>query len=408
MIIPGQKELQEAAYQAGFRLGKTRMGGGRAKTQCVTKGGANLLRNAAYKAAQVGMTSEVLMARLVAFHDERVNAVPDLTVYPELKGEREILLERYRGMADAGMSREMIALSESLGFWCSYRCWKETGKIPYGGPMPPEKRERCRVVYAPETDRGGIHFKNVDDPLHTWRPLPVSRHPGPWPFTPLFYDGTGSGLHIDEVPPEIFPANAVEICKRYCATVKEAEEFLVRYNYFWGSANLLIHDEEGNSVAIDKASRCRYAVRRPGRNGVIYINGMSSFDAEYQAFIEGQREKYLKVSGQDDTTSEGTYFRFAKGTLKNMQRRMAEFEKNPTDESLHEHMNSRDPDGPLCRIGKQHHPDDPTRAATLLQRCYYLAERMMKWRQWNGEIPVWEDEWKEVGYPQEDQRPLSL
>ncbi len=404
--MQSQTELKQASYEAGRRLGKIHMGGGLGITQVVEKGGGSLLKQAAGKAACVGLGAEALVARITAFHDERVAALPDLNVYPELKGERDILLEKYRGMADEGMSRELIALCESLGFWCNYRCHAETGKRPRGGPLPPEKRgppppekrERCRVVYAPETDRGALHFKNVDDPLHSWRPLPVETPPTPWPFSPLFYDGVGNGLHIDDVPPEIFPADAREVCARHCTTVPEAEAMLIRYNYFWGSANLLIHDEAGHAVAIDKASRCRYAVRRQGPNGVIYINGMSSFDPAYQAFIEARRRQYLAESGQDDNTPEACYFRFAQGTLRNMQRRMKLFEANPTAEALVDHLSSRDADGPLCRPGLTCHPDDPVREATLVQRFHLLDERVLKWRQWVGEIPVWEDEWKTLRY----------
>ncbi len=392
--------MKAAAYRAGKAVGQTQMAGGMQTTQCVDGGGATLLQTAKHKAAQIGMTTPDLIARIVAFHDERLDAVPDLTVYPELAGEREVLLARYRGMADAGMSRELIALNESLKFWCDYRCRTETGCIPHGGPLPPEQRERCRVLYAPETDRGPLHFKNVDDPLHSWKPMPETFDPGPWPFSPLAFDGVGSGLHIDDAPPEIFPADAVSLAKRYCSTVPEAEEFLIRYNYFWASANLLVHDENGYGVAIDKSSRCQYAIRRQGSNGVLYINGMSSFDDAYQTMIETRRKQYLIETGQDETTPEGAYFRFAEGTLRNMKRRMADFERNPTEASLIEHFSSRDPDGPLCRPGKQHHPDDPIRAATLFQRCYYLSDRVMKWRQWHDNTPVWEDAWKTVEWNQ--------
>ena len=394
-------EWKAAAYRAGNAQGRIQMEGGLSTTRCVEAGGATLRKIAALKAGQVGMTTAELTARVVVFHDERLAAVPDLTVYPEIREEREILLERYRGLADAGMSRELIALQESMGFWINYRCRAETGRIPHGGSLPPEQRERCRIVYAPETDAGPLHFKNIDDPVHSWQPLPEDSTSFPDPFTPLFFDGVGSGLHIDDAPPEIFPANAVNMAKRACATVAEAEEFLTRYNYFWGSANMLVHDKLGQAVAIDKASRCRYAVRRPGPNGVIYINGMSSFDPAYQAYIEARRHQYLQESRQDDTTPEATYFRGALGTLRNMTRRMKEFEQQPSEAALYEHMNSRDADGPLCRMGKQHHPDDPVRAATLVQRCYYLRDRVMKWRQWRGETPVWEDTWKTVPFTEE-------
>ncbi len=387
-----------AAYRTGYALGQVHMQGGINTTRCVEAGGATLLKGAAQKAAQVGMATNELIARVVALHDERINAVPDLSVYPELDGEQELLLARYRGMADAGMSRELIALNESMGFWCNYRCRAETGKTPHGGSLPPDKRERCRVVFAPITDAGPLHFKNVDDPVHSWKPQPERLDPIPNPFTPLFFDGVGNGLHIDDVPPEIFPADAVGLAKRHCRSVAEAEEFLIRYNYFWGSANLLIHDEAGEAVAIDKASRCRYVVRRPGPNGVIYINGMSSFDPDYQAFIEARRMQYLEESGQDGTTPEAVYFRGALGTLRNMTRRMKAFEQEPTEASLYDHMCSRDADGPLCRIGVQHHPDDPIRAATLFQRCFYLRDKVMKWRQWKDETPIWKDPWKSVPF----------
>lgn len=390
--------LETEAYEAGRRRGEILMKGGLNTTRVVKKSGASLLQEAGRVATGLGMEEQALIERVTEFHDERLDAVPALSTYPELKGEREVLACRYRGMADAGMTRELIALAESLGFWRDCRSRRETGRVYYRGPLSTEKRERCRVVYAPETPDGPIHFKNVDDPLSTWTPQPPITDPGPWPHAPLFYDGTGSGLHIDEEPPEIFPADAREICRRHSTTVKEAEELLTRYNYFWGSANLLIHDDEGNAVAIDKASRCRYAVRRPGPNGVIYINGMSSFDAEYQAFIEGQRTLYLEETGQDDSTPEAVYFRFAEGTLKNMKQRMAAYEKNPDHASLEEHMTSTDPDGPLCRTGRQTHPDDPVRAATLMQRCYYPDRRVMKWRQWRGETPVWDDPWETVQY----------
>lgn len=398
--VPDLATLKAAAYRAGYAVGRIHMKGGLQTTQCVEAGGSTLMKSAAHKASQIGMRAPELVARVVAFHDERVAALPDLSVYPELDGERDVLLERYRGMSDAGMSRELIALNESLKFWIDYRCRAETGKIPHGGPLPPDRRERCRVVFAPHTDRGAMHFKNVDDPLHTWKPLPETSDQGTWPCAPLFFDGVGSGLHIDDVPPEIFPADAVALAKRHCRTVAQAGEFLVRYNYFWGSANLLVHDDAGRAIAIDKASRCRYAVRRQGPNGVLYINGMSSFDPRYQAFIERRRKQYLRESGQNEETPEAAYFRFAAGTLRNMKRRMTDFEANPTEAGLIEHLTSRDPDGPLCRTGKQHHPDDPIRAATLVQRCYYLDERIMKWRQWHGQTPVWEDEWKTVHYPE--------
>src|SRR5690606_28500091 len=123
---------------------------------------------------------------------------------------------------------------------------QETGKAYRTRPLT----EKCRIIYVADSDRGALHFKNVDNPLTYWKPKPPVAAGTPWPFThPLVFDGVGSGLHIDDIPPEIFPVDTYSLCREHCTTVPEAEEFMVRYNYFWRSQNLLIHDYSGNSVA---------------------------------------------------------------------------------------------------------------------------------------------------------------
>jgi hypothetical protein len=253
-------------------------------------------------------------------------------------------------------------------------------------------------VYVPESDRGPLHAKNVDDPLDTWTPLPPIAEPGPWPHSPLFFDGVGNGLHIDDIPPEIFPADGLELCERHCTTVDEATEFLARYNYFWANANLLIHDAAGHSVAIDKASRCRLAIRKPDASGISYVNGMSSFDPEEEAFIEGQRQRFLNEVGQDENGIDATYSRLCEAVLRNMKRHMAELARRPTLDGVFAWMNCHDEDGPMCKTGVPHHPEFDMGEATLLQRVFFLDEKVLWRRQWRGETPVWEDKWEVVKY----------
>ncbi|MCY0541594.1 hypothetical protein OVW21_26570, partial [Klebsiella pneumoniae] len=91
-------------------------------------------------------------------------------------------------------------LYKTLNFWRDTRLLQETGKGHFVLPTP----EKCRVLYVPESDRGALHAKNVDDPLTYWSPRPRHEPNTPWPFPPpLVFDGVGSGLHIDEIPPEI-------------------------------------------------------------------------------------------------------------------------------------------------------------------------------------------------------------
>src|SRR5688572_14333987 len=99
-----------------------------------------------------------------AYHNERLDAVPDLTRYSELRGYRDLLMEEYRGMREAGVDDDTIALSASLGFWRDTRLLQQTGRSWHAIIMP----EKCRVLYVPESDEGALHAKNVDDPLTYW------------------------------------------------------------------------------------------------------------------------------------------------------------------------------------------------------------------------------------------------
>ena len=80
---------KQAAYAAGRSLGSVHMRGGLGITRMLEAGGASLIAKAGDKAACVGLPAEALIARVTAFHDERLAAVPDLAVYPELRDERD-------------------------------------------------------------------------------------------------------------------------------------------------------------------------------------------------------------------------------------------------------------------------------------------------------------------------------
>lgn len=393
-----QTQECEQAYAAGLARGRAIMAGQVGSTRRHGPAGQYYLDRAREAAEAIGWPEEVLLSKVTAFHAERLDSVPDLTLYPELRGQRDILLERYRGMADGGISEELIAIVESMDFWRDYRLPVEAGKSFYRLATERKLRERCRVVYVPESDQGQLHAKNIDDPLATWTPGPIDTSPGPWPHGPLFFDGVGSGLHIDEVPPEVFPVDAIAMAGKHCGTVEETREFLVRYNYFWGGGNLLVHDYEGNSVAFEKSSRCRIATRGPDRKGINYITGMGAFDPEMAAFVDQQREIYLRETEQPDDSLEATYWRFCKGQFRNMARYMKELAQEPTADKLTDVMCARDSDGPLCKGGVPCHPDDVLREATLMQRLYFLDQKRQLVRQWADDKPVWESEWTEVRY----------
>lgn len=384
-------------YSEGYELGKSIMRGAVGATRSCGINGQFYLDEATSVAEKLNLSFSELLQIIKNFHAERLDSEPDLNLYPELKGARDSLLDFYRGMRNAGMSDELIFIRESLAFWQKFRL-RQQFKDVHKPQIMESKQEKCRIVYLPETDRGAIHFKNIDDPIATWIPHPPENKNLKWEYSPLFFDGVGSGLHIDESPKEIFPVDPLKLAKKYCRTVSEVEEFLTRYNYFWDGSNLLVHDDTGNSIAFDKASRNRIAVRKPQANGMNYVNGMSSFDDDYQDFIDNQRKIYLKESAQDSNSIDACYFRFCDGVLKNMKSYMKKISENLTVDYLIDVMSTSDSDGAMCKAGKKVHPDELHPGYTVIQRLFYLDDKSMWRRQWRGDTPVWDDPWEIVKY----------
>lgn len=338
-------------------------------------------------ARAANMPQHELEFQVRKFHQERVDSVPDLTLYPELRGYRERLAQEHAGLIEGGLSETTIALAGSLHFWRGTRLFQQTGRAIYAQPMP----EKCRVLYVPESDQGALHLKNVDDPLLYWNPKPPVPAGSPWPHShPLIFDGVGNGLHLDEVPPEIFPVNVVELCREHCTTVPEATEFLTRYNYFWRHQNLLVHDQHGNSVAFDKTA-CRVVSRGPGRNGVNFVNGMGASDPGMAAFIRGQRDQYLRQEEQSWDGPDGCYFTFCENKWRNMTAFVEELSTSPSLSSAKALMERRDPDGPMCLTGGKSHPGQQVAGYTLTMDIYFMDQKQLHRRQWRGSTPVYQD-----------------
>lgn len=335
----------------------------------------------------LGWPKEKVVAEVRAYHRERLDAVPDLTRYPELRGYRDLLMEEQRGMIDAGADEDTIALAGTLHFWRDTRLLQQTGRGWHAPVMP----EKCRVLYAPETDEGALHAKNVDDPLTYWKPRPPYPKGAKWPYPhPLIFDGVGSGLHIDEIPPEIFPVEVRSLCMEHCTTVEAATEFMVRYNYFWSSQNLLIHDTRGNSMAFEK-TRCRVATRKPNAKGVNFINGMGALDPGIRDHQRRMRAKHLEQAGQGPDSMEALYFKFCEAKWNNMAKYVEQVSDNPTLESVNWLMEQRDPSGPMCLTGKKVHPDEKVSGCTLVMDIWFIDKKKLHRRQWRGNTPAYLD-----------------
>lgn len=337
----------------------------------------------------IGWTPDELRAQVEAYDRERLDAVPDLATYPELRGYRDVLNEQDRGMLDAGVPRWVIAINRTLDFYRMTRLYEQTGKAYYAEAVT----EKCRVLYVPHSPDGMLHAKNVDDPAEYFTPQPPTPPGTPWPFAhPLMFDGVGSGLHIDEIPPEIFPVAAWDLCREHCTTVPEATEFLVRYNYFWSGGNLLVHDAQGNSVAFEKTT-CRVATRGPNRAGINYITGMGASDPEIAAHQKRMRQKYLDQVGSDWNGPDGCFWRVCEKQWQYMGQYVEELSRlsRVTIADVNAVMEKREPDGPMCLTGEKSHPDQPLAGWTLQMRVFIMDRKQLILRQYRDGRPAYLD-----------------
>lgn len=224
-----------------------------------------------------------LLAGLEKFHRDRLERIPSPTRYPEAKPWIEHVLAVDKELqAVAPLSDTELAAYRSLAHYLMFRGFANAGPTT----------EKCRVVYLPETDQGPLHIKNVDDPITFWKPNPE-------PFKDaemskgLIWDGVGSGLHIDDEPEEIFPLPIPDMCHQLCDDVPGAVDLLTRYSQFWGGQNIVLHDDQKRSVAIEKGSYNYIDVFEPDSSGGSHCSGMA-FRQPTTAQGRHAREKRLQ------------------------------------------------------------------------------------------------------------------
>jgi hypothetical protein len=377
-------DRKQQAYLKGLQAGKDLLLG----STTVSDGLRALRDQTAGLARVLGWPVDEVTRQVVAYHRERLDCIPDLTLYTELRGYRELLVKFESGMRDAGVDDNSIALSQTLEFWRCTRLLQQTGKAYYAHALPAQ----CRILYLANSDRGALHLKNVDDPLTYWRPLPPIEPDTPWPFNhPLVFDGVSNGLHIDEIPPEIFPVDVHELCKEYCSMLSEAEDFMVRYNYFWRGQNLLIHDHQGNSVALEKTA-CRVARRGPNAQGINYITEMGALDPGISTFQKQQRQQWLDQIGEPwDDSPDGCAFTTYENQWRNMARYVDELSSEPTWANAKSLMEQRDPSGPMCLTGEKSHPREHAPGCTLWMDIYEMDNQRLHRRQWRDNRPAYLD-----------------
>jgi hypothetical protein len=231
-------------------------------------------------------TQEDLLAYAAAVHRRKLDALPDLSRFPELKGMDQYLDETARGFAEgAGIDVREVYLEQY---------WREIFFYTVeGGILVPELGS-CSEFFFPDTPNGPLMGKGWDDVM-TW----YTETPFPYPLEPreitisrqhegrgysyascgvneaglCLETGGGARYEYEEKRSDVlFPVPVSDLVLRHCTTMYEAVELLTRYNVYWGPCNCVVGDAEGRGALIEK-SKYHYAVRVSDRNVLISTYG---------------------------------------------------------------------------------------------------------------------------------------
>ena len=348
----------DAAYARGLAQGRALRAGAGYNTDLLIRG--------VQQSWPEGDVAAVRAACLEA-RQNRLAAVPDLSVYPELDGCREALLAEDRGMMEgAGLTPSDLGVQREY-FWVCQQHAGRSGVLPDKG---------CTGVYIADSPVGPLAANNLDDWLDS-APVPLPAGP------PVNAHGLGEisvscGIFLDERSPEIFPAPVVYMTNELCANVHDAVELLTRYNYFWGPTNRLLFDKNGDSVVIEK-SACRYGLR--WGDGYSYTTAIHMETPAMKPFVRERREEYLRQSGKGEECADAAYWRAARERHQLLAQLTQSAAANPSVAALQNVMQARQGAASLCLHGDKSHPDDEVVNYTLTTKIFELAHnRATVWR----------------------------
>lgn len=274
-------EVTDSGYENGLRAGKAVAGKWKpAATMLVknmidaTRYHPSVLAPRKHEEALANLqkwTQEDMLNYAAALHQKKMAALPDLRLFPELKGMDQYLDDEARGFAQgAGIDVREVYLE---------RYWREIyfhalGHIPLA--------RSCSEFYFVETPQGPLLGKGWDDTPVWYREQDFPVSPPPQELTllrqkgvrgysyvytvnevGLCYEQGGGAMYEREEDREeiLFPAPVVDILLRRCATVDQAVGLLTRYNIYWGPCNSVVGDAEGR-IAIFEKSKYSFGLRR--------------------------------------------------------------------------------------------------------------------------------------------------
>lgn len=322
---------------------------------------------------------ESLIGGLEAYHKEAMSKVPSVAKYPESKAWVEHILavdaelKRLANLTDRDM-----AVLRSLWNYITFRGFIQAKPRAI-------TREKCRVVYLPDSNHGAFHAKNVDDPPTHWNPKAAKAVPRVY-SDGLIWDGVGSGLHIDDEPADIFPLPVPAMWKTHCSDIPGSVEFITRYSSFHSGGNFVLHDQKGNSVAIEKCSRNFIEVFKPdAKTGESHVSGMVCRDPKSPQgkFQKAKRDQYLKMFKQPKDGPDQTFWNACDKAETMLAKGIAKAGKaaggKTSCEEILALMTTPWPKG-LNKCGAKLHPKQSVGEYTLLTHAAYMDEGVyLRW-----------------------------
>lgn len=335
-----------------------------------------------YETQMPGRSREEIGRILADYNRRRLDAVPDLNRYPELRGMREVIEAEWRGTRDgAGLTAAQWAVTCDGGCY-GHRVIASCRKPPTG----------CSYVFFPRSDHGPILANNLDS--SPGEPF----GPPAWPAANehLIIGGVSSGIWFDEESPELFPAPVMKLVKRYCRNTDEAVEMLERYNLFWGPGNLIVIDRR-HAVAMVEKSACRIGVRR-SPDGFGFITAMTAEEPGMHAFLADRRAHSLKARGLPSDCDDAAYWTGADKRRALMAELLDEARANPTLEGLCRFIQFRDPRrGLVCYNGEPLPSGQPVEH-TIRTTIWLLREGRAQWWALENGKPSFENRKEDVRF----------
>lgn len=355
----GMTERERKYRQQGVIHGRALGDGG--------KSSARLLRQSLAEALKLPEAEAV--SRVVADYEGRLDALPSLAKYPELRGMRECVRAYEQGMADgANVSLEDVVLRANYlhAITAAYRTSRHEPTL-CATPGP-----GCTLVYFPRSDRGPLVANNNDGTAkHAHHEEPfwiVANRAG------IILGTVSSGLFDDEVSPEMFPAPVFLMVNEMCGTTSEAADLLTRMKLFWGPCNTLVADSNGDSAIIEK-STCRYGLRK-SVDGFCATTEMSAEDRTYKAYLWDTRERSIRTRGLTHDSADWAYWKAAEKRSARLLSLTREASKAPTfakmEQIIYDHTGQTEQvhmDGSKC------HPDQEAGEWSLRTAIWVVNER---------------------------------